>query len=146
MQRTIPTLLSTFALLAFPHTARAHSMLVEAKVEAMLRVVVGYEDETPAEDAKVTLARADGSVVAEAKTDATGTCTFARPAAGSYSLIADDGAGHRTAVPLAVPESEAEIAEARSARRNRWLMGGLGLAAIALGTLAARRLAVRTRT
>lgn len=145
MQRTFPALLSAFALLVLPEAAWAHSMLVEAKVEATLRVVVGYEDETPAEDAKVTLAAADGRAIAEAKTDATGTCTFPRPAAGSYSLIADDGAGHRTAVPLAVPESEAEIAEARSARRNRWLMGGIGLAAIALGTVAARRLAVKTR-
>lgn len=132
--------LTIAGLLLAPAVAQAHKMEVEAKTDgATVRVVAGYEGDEPTEGAKVTLAGAAGAVVAEGTTDAKGLCVLPRPKAGVYRLAVDDGAGHRAELTLPVPESEAEVT-ARTERRNRWLMGALGLAAIAGGTAVARLL------
>lgn len=139
--------LLAFALAAValdPGTASAHRMLVDAKVgPADVTVEVGYEDDIPAEDATVKLLDAAGAVVATAKTDARGVARVARPKAGTYTVAADDGGGHRTKLALTVPESDAEIAEARTERRNRWATGAAGVAVILAGSLFARRLLAR---
>ncbi len=122
-----------------PQAAHAHRMDITCKVESELKIVVGYEDDTPAEQAKVTLADAAGTVVAEATTDDRGVCTIPRPRAGTYTLIADDGSGHRGRIEVPVPQSESEIAEVQTAKRNRWLMGAAGLLGIGGLTFAAKK-------
>ncbi len=118
-------------LLLAPASASAHSMLVEAKTDGpTVRVTARYEGDDPADGARVTLTDAAGAVVAEGTIDGAGLCVLPRPKAGAYTLVVDDGAGHRVELALPIPESEAEIT-ARTDRRNRWLMAAVGLAVIA---------------
>jgi hypothetical protein len=131
-------------VLVLPSAALAHKMDVTAAIPeadpTTVREVTGYDDETPAEGATVELLATDGSVAASGTTNENGVCVLPRPRAGRYRVrVADDG-GHAAAVTLDVPESAAELAEARTERRNRWLMAAVGLAVIAGGTVLVRRL------
>lgn len=132
------------AVLAAPSAAFAHRLLVTATAgPTEVLVAVRYEGGEEGEPGtKVTLSDAAGSVVASAVTDAAGTCRLPRPAPGTYTLAADDGAGHREAVPFAIA---ADSVAAGSAERNRWLMSAVGLAVIAGVTWFARRLLRRGR-
>src|SRR5688572_19729541 len=79
-----------------PSAARAHRMDVEVTDDGRtLRVVVGYDDGTPAEGATVTLATAADDVVRTAATDEKGVCEFPRPPAGAYRVTARDDLGHK---------------------------------------------------
>ncbi|MFO0849726.1 MAG: hypothetical protein U0871_14415 [Gemmataceae bacterium] len=106
MNRSVLAAVVTAGVVGFPATAPAHKLEVVAKLPpdapAVLRVEVGYDDDTPAEGAKVTLTDRAGAVVATGTTDERGVCTLVRPAAGGYTLTADDGAGHRATLPLEV--------------------------------------------
>jgi len=117
-------------------TALAHKMEIVAKIPAenpgIVRVIVGYDTDEPTEKATVTVLDVAGKVVAEGLTDATGLWTFPRPPTGSYTIRADDGAGHRTEVVLPIPESESELAEVQTEKRNRFLMACAGVVAIAV--------------
>jgi hypothetical protein len=124
-----------------PGAAAAHRMDVTATADATtVRVVVGYDDETPSEGATVTVTDAAGKEVATGTTDATGLWVFPRPPGGKYFVAANDHAGHK--VPpllLTIPESEAELASAATEKRNRWLMTAAGLAVIAGLTVLLKR-------
>jgi nickel transport protein len=126
---------------AFPAVAAAHRMDVAVTADATaVRVVVGYDDETPGEGASVTLTDAAGREVAAGTTDATGLCVFPRPPGGSYFVSANDHAGHKVhRLPLTIPASEAELASAATVKRNRWLMTAAGLTIIAGLTVALKR-------
>jgi hypothetical protein len=134
MRTAVP--LAVTALLLAPSAALAHKMLVVATVTGTIRVEVHYEDKTPAEEATVTLKDEAGAVVAEGVTDAAGVCVLPRPKPGAYTIVADDGGGHRRREPLVIPDESAP-AEARTALGDRWLMTAVGLAVIAAGTLTA---------
>jgi hypothetical protein len=137
-------ILTAAGLLLAPASASAHRMEVEATADGpTIRVVAKYEGGDPADGARVTLTDAAGAVAAEGRTDAAGLCVLPRPRAGAYTLVVDDGGGHRVELALPIPESEAEVT-ARTDRRNRWLMAALGLAAIAGGTVVVRRLLRRS--
>lgn len=121
-------------LLIGPAVASAHRMDVAVVVgPGGLTVTVRYEDETPADGATVTLS--SGAV---GTTDERGVCVLPRPAAGTYTLTAADGVGHRATLEVAVPESEDEIATVATAKRNRWLMALAGLALIGGGAMVAK--------
>ena len=62
------------------------------------------------------------------------------PMPGTYTVTVDDGAGHRSKVSFTL-SVDAPTASGVTERRNRWLMGGLGLAVIAGLTVAARKIA-----
>jgi hypothetical protein len=125
------------AVLAAPPAAFAHRLLLAATAgPAEVQVKVTYDDGEPGDvGTKVTLTDAAGAVVAAVKTDDAGVCRFPRPKPGTYTLTADDGAGHRATIPLVVAD---EPVAAGSAERNRWLMSAVGLAVIAGGTALAR--------
>ena len=127
-----------------PVAAHAHKMdMVATPDERVVRVVVGYDDDTPCEGATVTLANAAGDVIATGTTNERGVCEFERPAAGIYTIRANDHAGHKASVELPLPQSEAERVSAATVRRNRWLMMAAGLAMIAGVTLVLRRVVRR---
>ncbi len=137
--RTLPPLtgwvLTAAGLLLGPSAASAHALLIEARTEpGAVRVAAKYEGDIPADGARVTLTDAAGAPAAEGTTDGQGVCVLPRPGAGSYTVVVDDGAGHRAELVLAVPRGATEVTEARTATRNRWLMAALGLSAIAGGT------------
>lgn len=98
-----------------------------------IRVEAGYDDDTPADGAKVTVTDAAGAVVASGVTDDRGVWTFSRPGPGRYT-IAVESAGHRDAVGLEIP-----VAGGPAGVFERWRMDkrvglAVGLAALLGGT------------
>jgi nickel transport protein len=107
MKLPLTGLLTAATLLAAADPARAHALCVECKLHGNeVRVEVFYSDNSPAADARVTVRDAAGNEVAAGRTDAQGVWTFARPAAGSYEVVADAGAGHRRSLTMTVPAAE----------------------------------------
>ena len=127
-----------------PSTTYAHKLIVDAQIRpdapTTLSIEAYYDPDEPADDVKITLQDSTGIVVVEGRSDAKGVCRLSRPKTGSYTLIADDGQGHRCQKQLDIPSSDDELLEARSERRNRWLMTGVGFGLIACITVAARRI------
>ena len=132
------SLLVTAFLLLSPLTAFAHSLGAECKVRGQrVEVEAFFSDNTPAQDANVSVFRADKSVVAEGKTDAEGRWTFDLLPTGNYEVVVDAGAGHRTAVALVVRESLGASATSTGPgrgdfTRTPWARIGLGLGMIAV--------------
>ncbi|MCS7020569.1 MAG: carboxypeptidase-like regulatory domain-containing protein [Gemmataceae bacterium] len=108
----------------------AHAL--EAVVRVMADQIVieaGYDDETPAEQARVVVWDEQGQVVAEGRTDARGLCRLPRPAAGRYRLEVT-AVGHRTTVDFEVAEQPGEHRSWRPDRRLGLLLGLAGLLAL----------------
>jgi hypothetical protein len=130
-------------------------------VGACVEVETFYDDGTPAGNARVAVRDATRNLVAEGRTDPRGRWSFHRPAAGRYEVTVDAGAGHRTTVKITIPAAtpapdtdaggdqggqettaaqRAEVVSEGPTReeftRMRWLNVGIGLAAIALFSLA----------
>lgn len=125
-------------VLAAVPAAWAHDLRATVAVRADgVQVEAGYDDDTPAERAAVTLTDADGREVAAGVTDDRGVCTVPRPAPGAYTVVVAE-AGHRARVAITVPPAGG--ADYAPWRLDRRLAVGLGLAAIAAVTLAFTRL------
>lgn len=90
---------------SWPAGAFAHDLVLVVKLppDAPAEVVLeaGFDDDTPAEDARTWVARADGSVVAEGRTDARGVCRLPRPGPGRYTAYVE-AVGHRDAVDFEI--------------------------------------------
>src|SRR5262245_2988950 len=105
--RTRPLVLAAaaaFALLS-PGRASAHDLqlvvMLPPDAPKELIVEAGFDDETPAEGAKVVITAADGTVVAEGKADEKGVCKLVRPAPGKYTATVT-AYGHRDKVVFEV--------------------------------------------
>ena len=93
-------------LLAIPAVAKAHAIGAEARLkDGRVNVEAFYDDNTPAENAKVVVTDSEGTVVAEGKTDTSGKWSFLAPPAGKYKVAVDAGAGHRATVALTIPNA-----------------------------------------
>jgi nickel transport protein len=86
--------------------AFAHKLIVDAAPKGdRLRVEAYYEDDTPADDAKVTVLQGD-TVVAEGKTDDRGVWSCPLPPPGTYQVkVLSVGHVGRTTVPVEGPAS-----------------------------------------
>ena len=126
-----------------PSTLYAHKLIVDACINSgtptLLHIQTYYDPDEPADGVKITLQDSTGSVVGEGRTDTKGVCQMPRPKGATYTLIADDGQGHRTQKQFDIPVSDAELLDARTERRNRWVMTGTGVSLIACITAIARR-------
>src|SRR5207253_838324 len=92
------------ALFAAPQ-AQAHDLKAKVEVRAeVIYVEAGYDDESPAQEAKVTLTDAAGNEIARGKTDDRGVWTYPRPAPGTYTLVVTE-VGHRFKTEIVVPET-----------------------------------------
>ncbi len=78
-----------------------------------MKVLVYFDDDTPAEFATVSVVDTDGTEVISGKTDERGVWAFAKPAPGEYTLRAKC-TGHVAKVSFRV---EAEPAPRGAARR-----------------------------
>ena len=111
----------------------AHKLMITCRLEGdQLRVEAYYEDDTPAQEARITVSK-DGVIVAEGKTDERGIWIGQRPAAGEYHLKAIS-AGHTASETLPVPdvsEHSPEIDIGHQHRRDsvgiQWINLGYGL-------------------
>ncbi|MCE9561076.1 MAG: carboxypeptidase-like regulatory domain-containing protein [Planctomycetes bacterium] len=114
-----------------PGRAAAHDLrLVVRMPEETPDVLVteaAFDDETPADEAKVTITDESGAVIAEAKTDERGVCKFARPGPGTYfaTIIAY---GHRDRQKFEVTAIAGPTVEYRGLRPDQTLglVAGVG--------------------
>jgi len=92
-------------LLAGSSPAFAHRLHVDPKVAGdQVRVEAFYDDDTPAQEAKITVTLGD-QTIAEGRTDEKGVWTFAKPAPGTY-LVRAESVGHAATEALVVPEPD----------------------------------------
>ena len=97
--------LSISVLLLAASPALAHRLHVDAKVAGdLIRVEAFYDDDTPAQEAKITLTLGDQLAV-EGRTDDKGVWTCPRPAPGTYTVRAVS-VGHAAKDSHLVPEPE----------------------------------------
>lgn len=144
--------LTATVLLLQPSTAAAHAVHAEVTLTAgTATVAVFYDDETPGDDSTVKVTDADGKVVAEGKTDATGKWSFPSPPPGTYKVAIDAGAGHRATRTLTIPPIAPEDAiisdgptRADSTGPMRLVWALAGVLAIGLATWVVR-LVLKTR-
>lgn len=93
-----------FVLMLFPVVSFAHEMGIEIKLkETEVQVIVFFEDDTPAQEAKVTLKDETQKVVLMGKTNAKGVWTFVTPKPGKYTIHADAGDKHNAKTTLTIP-------------------------------------------
>ena len=140
------------ALLAWCSPALAHRLHVEAKLtDDHVRVEAYYDDDTPAQEAKITVRLGD-QLIAEGRTDDKGVWTCPLPKPGAYTIRAQS-AGHADTKTLSVPEPAQAAIEPppeddRSSRtRTRWARLAIGLAIIGglwLGWRVTRRATAQT--
>ena len=118
-----------------PGRADAHDLQLKVQVHPdKLRIVAGFDDETPAEDATVTIVAANGSMVAGGTTDERGVCELPLPGRGKYTARVAS-IGHTDAVEFEVAEPDG-IALFHGGRLDRTLgltIGAGGLLAVSAG-------------
>ena len=90
----------------------AHAVGVDCTLRlGKIEVEVFYDDDSPAQKAKVQLVNAQDEVVESAVTDQLGRCVLRNPPAGNYEVRIDAGAGHRAKKKIDVPASTVQVAE-----------------------------------
>lgn len=137
----------SIALFMTVTAAHAHKVMVTHKVTGTeLKVEVFFEDDTPADGAKVQLRHGD-EVVAEGRADETGVWKTVAPSPGEYEVRAEH-TGHVAKEPLTVRGDSSAAAEPAPADRQdavgmQWggIAAGVGVIAVVFGaiTLARRR-------
>lgn len=101
-----PIAFAILAPLTAPGTAWAHALGAECKLrDGKVHVEAFFEDDTPAQEARVRVLGEDGLELLQTKTDAQGRCSFIAPTPGRYQLVVDDGAGHRVELRMTIPQS-----------------------------------------
>lgn len=130
--------LAVAGALALPARAAAHDLRAEVPHPETdpVRVEAGYDDGTPAGEARVTVTDAAGAVVAAGKTDERGVWEFPKPGPGTYRIVVE-AAGHRDAVRLTIPEGPGAVPTVFTRERLDKTFGvAIGLALLLGGTLA----------
>lgn len=130
----------------------AHDLQAVVRIEAeAVKIEAGYDDETPAEEARVTVLDGERKTIASGVLDERGLWSFPRPAAGSY-LVVVEIAGHRDRVEFVIPGAstgKSESAPSPATYSNWRLDKRLGLAiglVVILGSTLAYVLFRRTQS
>jgi hypothetical protein len=99
-------ILAFAALLIGACPAFAHKLHVDARVAGdQVRVEAYYDDDTPAQQAKIAVLKND-VVIAEGRTDDKGVWTCAKPPAGTYTVRAEN-LGHAAKETLVLADTVA---------------------------------------
>jgi hypothetical protein len=135
--------LPAFVLLIGASPAFAHKLYVDPTIVGdRLRVEVYYDDDTPAQDAKVTVLFGDEKL-ATGKTDEKGVWTWPKPGPGTY-LVRAESLGHAAKETVVIPDPAADPPpaappESRPSRtRTPWRNLALGLGVIGGAVLLGR--------
>lgn len=156
MRSCLLVLAALVGAVALPGRASAHDLQLVVKLPPdapqVLLIEAGFDDDTPAEGAKVVLTDASGAVIAEAKTDDRGVCKLARPVPGKYTATVE-ALGHKDKVAfevvgVAVADAASGPTEYRGWRLDRTvgLVVGVGsLLALSAGYWLVRRGSTSTR-
>jgi hypothetical protein len=131
--------LTAALLLAGTSPAFAHRLHVDVKTTGdQVRVETYYDDDTPAQEAKITVRLGDRPV-AEGRTDEKGVWTCAKPAPGTY-LVRAESVGHAAKETLVVepgahPPAAAPTSTHERARRTHTPWGRLAVGLAVIGGL-----------
>ncbi|MSR53531.1 MAG: carboxypeptidase regulatory-like domain-containing protein [Gemmataceae bacterium] len=83
----------------------AHKLIVDPRIKGdRLHVEAFYEDDTPAQQARITVLNGD-TVIAEGRTDEKGVWSIAKPMPGTY-LVKAESLGHAAKETLVIAESK----------------------------------------
>lgn len=140
-----PTRLLVLAALAVvgatASPARAHDLIAKVTFTATeVRVVAAYDDDTPAEEAKVTLSVLKGAEIAKGVLDEKGVWVTPLPPPGKYVIVVRDG-GHRDTKEFTIdPPTPAAAEPVVEVTYERWRIDKtlglvLGLGVLLGGTL-----------
>jgi hypothetical protein len=129
-------LLTPALLLVGTSPAFAHRLHVDVKANGdQVRVEAYYDDDTPAQEAKITISLGD-QTVAEGRTDDKGVWTCAKPAPGTY-VVRAESVGHAAKETLVVepgaqsPDATPTPTDERARRTHTpWARLAAGLAVI----------------
>jgi len=131
------------AFFAVASPAFAHKLQIDWRIsDKRLHIEAFYDDNTPAQQAMITIKNDKNEIVASGKTDEHGVWTCAAPTAGKYTARAET-AGHvaqesfmAPAAPLSQPASNSEPPSKTATREEEtatpWLRIVFGCAAIAI--------------
>jgi hypothetical protein len=116
-----------------PARAVAHDLRVVVKLlPDRVQVEAGYDDDTPAEAAKVILTDSQGTVVAEGSTDERGVCHLPKLGPGRYTAKVVS-AGHADTVAFEVGSDLEQFSGWRMNRMVGLAVGVGGLVLISIG-------------
>ena len=120
--------------LLVPPRASAHDLKATVNPEVdPIRVEAAFDDDTPADGARVAVIDGEGNTIAAGVLDEKGVWSFAKPGPGTYRIVVELP-GHRDVVFLEVPEAAPPIAIARW-RLDKDLGLAIGLVLLLGGTL-----------
>ncbi|MCE9529871.1 MAG: hypothetical protein K8T89_01825 [Planctomycetes bacterium] len=119
--------------------AHAHRMMLEVKLkDQRLRVEAFYDDDTPAQLAKILVENAQKDIVVQGVTDEKGVWNCLIPASGEYTIRAEARDGHFAKERLTIPPTGTEISPAlvppsrEETTQTPWLKMAIGLGLITL--------------
>lgn len=124
--------------------ASAHDLHATIRVEEeKVTVEGGYDDGTPASEARVTVKDAAGVIAATGSLDERGLWSFPKPKPGDYVVVVEI-AGHRDRVKFSIPGAVVDRAPAKAPEAvtySNWRLDkrvglAIGLLVILGGTLA----------
>jgi hypothetical protein len=96
----------------------------------ILVLETGFDDDSPADEAKITITDKSGAIIATGRTDEKGICRLTRPGAGFYRATVE-AFGHRDSVEFEVKPQETNAAEvfagARPNQTTGLILGVVGL-------------------
>jgi hypothetical protein len=96
--------LTLVPLLISPSKALAHALGVSCKIRGdKVEVEAYYDDDSPAQNAKVQVVNARAETVADGVTDKDGNWSFPTPSAGTYEVRVNAGGGHHARKTITVP-------------------------------------------
>jgi hypothetical protein len=120
--------------------ARAHDLRTVLHIgHDTVKVEAGYDDDTPAEKARVLVTDGAGETVAAGVLDERGLWVFPRPQPGEYVVVVES-AGHRDRLGFTItaPVAEAGPIAYTSWRLDKRLGLAIGLVLLLGGTVALR--------
>jgi hypothetical protein len=124
-------LFTCMAMLLSPSWVSAHALEAIVRVtENALIVEAGYDDDTPAPNAKVIIRDTHHRILYEGTTDERGLCTFSLPPAGAYQAEVTS-TGHRAIVNFVIENTPLEYRSWRPNRVMGLILGVSGLMAAA---------------
>lgn len=134
--RLLSSTLAFVAVLLVPGLAHAHKMHSSADIgRDIITVTAYYDDDTPADRARVTIAVVEGGeLVADGVLDEKGVWACPRPGPGLYVIVVES-AGHRSELRFEIPDAPARLAVA-DGPSDRRLGIALVLAVLLGGSLA----------
>ena len=97
-------LLASLCLVLVPTLGHAHAIGLDCTLRGnKVEVEVYYDDDSPAQKAKIEVVGVMEEIIISGITDEKGKWSFAAPVPGKYEVRVDGGAGHRAKRSLTIP-------------------------------------------